>query len=113
MQDWGAGQVANLTAVGVYDLPDVLDVEVVYDLDNDLADFSWTMGTESGIATNVAIGNYTAEVLRNVYQPADMGDTDFIKTDYVKVETVPEPATLGMIGLVAGGLLFIRRRFMI
>ena len=29
------------------------------------------------------------------------------------IETVPEPATLGMVGAVAGAMLFIRRRFMI
>ena len=113
MQDWGAGHVANLTAVGVYDLPDVLNVEVIYDLDSDLADFSWTMGSDSGTATNVAIGNYTAEVVRNVYQPKDMLDTDFIKVDYLKVESVPEPATLGLFGLIGGAVLFVRRRFMI
>jgi membrane protein YqaA with SNARE-associated domain len=99
--------------VGTNSLPDNLYVEFVYDLDNDLATFTWTMGNESGGATNVAIGDYTAEAVRNAYQPSGMTDTDFIKTDYLTVESIPEPATLGMIGLMTGTLLFIRRRFMI
>jgi len=30
-----------------------------------------------------------------------------------QMEAIPEPATLGMISLFAGGILFIRRRFML
>ncbi|MDF7822604.1 PEP-CTERM sorting domain-containing protein [Pontiellaceae bacterium B12227] len=33
--------------------------------------------------------------------------------DYLRVEAIPEPATLGMIAAMGGALLFIRRRFMI
>ncbi len=33
--------------------------------------------------------------------------------DDISVSAIPEPATLGMVGLVSGAMLFIRRRLMI
>ncbi|VGO17490.1 hypothetical protein PDESU_06086 [Pontiella desulfatans] len=38
--------------------------------------------------------------------------TEFIKIDSVSLTQIPEPATLGMIAVFGGGILFIRRRFM-
>jgi hypothetical protein len=43
----------------------------------------------------------------------DWGATDYANIDSVTLSQVPEPATLGMVGAVAGAMLFIRRRFMI
>ena len=36
MQNWDAGHVANLTPTGTYTLPDILNVEVTYNLNTDL-----------------------------------------------------------------------------
>ena len=38
--------------------------------------------------------------------------TEFIKIDSVSLTQIPEPATLGLIAAFGGGILFIRRRFM-
>ncbi|VGO22332.1 hypothetical protein [Pontiella sulfatireligans] len=40
-------------------------------------------------------------------------DTDGTNYSYMWAETIPEPATFGLIALFGGGLLFIRRRFRI
>jgi hypothetical protein len=40
-------------------------------------------------------------------------DTNFIAWDNVKLTVIPEPATLGLLGVFGGAVLFIRRRFMI
>lgn len=39
--------------------------------------------------------------------------TEFVKIDSVSLTQVPEPATIGLIALFGGGVLFIRRRFTI
>lgn len=38
---------------------------------------------------------------------------DFVKIDSVTLTQIPEPATLGLIAAFGGGIVFIRRRFMI
>lgn len=38
--------------------------------------------------------------------------TEFVKIDSVTLTQIPEPATLGLIAAFGGGILFIRRRFM-
>ena len=107
MQDWN--HVDNLTGAGTNSLPDKLYVEVTFDLDNDLADFSWTMGTQTGGYSSVSIGDYSAARLRNLYQPTGMTGSDFIKVDYLKVESIPEPAALALLGFFGGAILFLRR----
>ena len=111
MQNWSG--VENITAVGDYTLADPLNVEVTYDLGTDLADFSWTYGTTSGGTNGIAITDGTADSVRQAYQPSNMTATDSISTDYLRVESIPEPATLGLLGLMGGAMIFIRRRFMI
>jgi hypothetical protein len=39
--------------------------------------------------------------------------TEFVKIDSVSLTQIPEPATLGLIAAFGGGIMFIRRRFMI
>jgi hypothetical protein len=107
MQNWD--QADNITDVGTYSLTDTLNVEVIFNLDTDLATFSWVSGANSGSYTDVAINDGDAEVVRNAYQPSGMTATDFFKTDYLKVESIPEPATLSLVGLTAGAIFFIRR----
>lgn len=53
-----------------------------------------------------------------VFPSADNGDVFFyqrgagsVQIDNVVLEAVPEPASLGLLGLVGGGIFFIRRRF--
>ncbi len=79
------------------------------------------------IAADVLTWTYAAEgSLAATYNAADAdfswtngdgvtlyADTDGTNYSYMWAETIPEPATLGMIALFGGGMLIIRRRFMI
>ena len=109
MQDWN--HVDDITGVGTNTLPDRLNITITYDLTTDLADFSWVMGTQSGGYTNVAIVDGSASSLRNVFQPSGMSSSDYFKTDYIKVETIPEPVTASIIAFIGLCSIFIRRRF--
>jgi hypothetical protein len=77
--------------------------------------WNWAPGGADEVYTNAVdfAGNGITDLGRIQVTYANMTEGDLLTYDDVKVEAVPEPATLGMIGLVAGGLLFIRRRFMI
>ena len=113
MNKWGAnGSVISLTGAGTNSLPDVLNVEVEYDLDNDTVGYSWTMGSESGGTNLATLYDGVADVVRNAYNPDNMNDGDFIKVDYLTVESIPEPATMGLFGLAGGAVMFVRRRRM-
>jgi hypothetical protein len=46
-------------------------------------------------------------------QWASSGNADFADVDYITIDVIPEPATLGLVGAFGAGILFIRRRFMI
>lgn len=41
------------------------------------------------------------------------GTGDFARVDNIVVEQIPEPATLGLVVAFGGGILFIRRKFML
>ncbi|OUX37890.1 MAG: hypothetical protein CBE26_02255 [Kiritimatiellaceae bacterium TMED266] len=45
-----------------------------------------------------------------VFQQAASAE-DSIDIDYISVETIPEPATMGMLAAMGGGLMWLRRRF--
>jgi hypothetical protein len=56
--------------------------------------------------TSVAVGEYTAGQLNT-----QVGGSRFSGSGTITV--IPEPATLGLVGIVSAAMLFIRRRFMI
>lgn len=58
---------------------------------------------------DIGAGDYTLSVTEN-----DMvGGGAYAVFDGVTLEAIPEPATLGMVALFGGGILIIRRKFMI
>ena len=76
------------------------------------------------------IGNSTTTSFTNTYESvtdiqtvvlnwSDLSSATFFSTgsdggvDKIATSAIPEPATLGLVGLFAGGLFFIRRIFMI
>ncbi len=77
------------------------DATTAVDVSGD-ADLTVTGGTFAGIDT-VRIGNGMDVSVGDLR----IGDTA------LDVQAIPEPATIGLIGMVGGGLLFVRRRFSI
>ena len=69
-------------------------------------------GTNQVVQYKDGLGSLSAYE-NDLYTDASANWRDASTLGVVITETVPEPATLGMIGLVGGFLLFIRRRFMI
>jgi hypothetical protein len=74
-------------------------------------DADWTVITENNSTT------YTSGVatVSWIFESDDMGVNDYINIDSYTVTSsaIPEPATLGLLGIMGAGALFIRRRFMI
>jgi hypothetical protein len=103
---------SNVADFGTLTMSTPLDVSIDFDLVNGTADYTWSYNGTSGGAANVAISGSDAASVTQAYQSADVTG-NYFAVDYLKVEGVPEPATLGMVGAVAGAMLFIRRRFMI
>jgi len=73
----------------------------------DYADFVWVSRSVIGTAPAGAV---QAMVRALAYMPNDNG-TSGIWFD--NVEAIPEPATMGLFGLMGGGLLWVRKRFKI
>ena len=96
----------------------VLETRLVINLDTYeyQAYYGWGAGNStlklkgSTFLTTITNGISTVEI--SIENNSFIGN-DFVDVDYFKIETIPEPAALGMIAAVSAGLLFIRRRFMI
>lgn len=89
----GGGVVATATSPQAY-LTDAIPYHSV--------DFDLT-------GTTIGAGTYTLEVYQNNF----VGGGAYAVYDGVTLEAIPEPATLGLIGLFGGSLFVIRRKFMI
>ncbi|MDF7808371.1 PEP-CTERM sorting domain-containing protein [Pontiellaceae bacterium B12219] len=68
-----------------------------------------------GVTLETSLGQY---VIGTFTADATTQDLAFSGTDSgimtaVQVRAIPEPATIGLIGAFGGGLLFVRRRFMV
>ena len=59
--------------------------------------------------TTIGAGTYTLSVTENNMS----GGGAYAVYDGITLEAIPEPATLGMVALFGGGILIIRRKFMI
>lgn len=106
---------ADLTASGTYNAM----VEIDYANNEIRLSGAWdwnTGGGSSGVQTNsfnfaaagfTSIGNFQTR-----YANWSSGDTMLVD-DITISQVIPEPATLGMIAVFGGGILFIRRRFKI
>ena len=111
-----AGAYNNSGDIGL-DSSTALTMRMDFNLDTDEAttsymfagDADWTV-VKTGTSSIVdGFNNITLQI-----DSEDIGATDYVDVDYFTVSTIiPEPATLGMIGMVAAGMIFIRRRFMI
>jgi hypothetical protein len=85
---------------------DVQEASAYYSFDG----LAWTAITENNSM------DLTGSVyrVRMLYDTDDMAASDYLDVDYLTVtHTIPEPATLGLLAVMGGGALFIRRRFMI
>jgi hypothetical protein len=58
------------------------------------------------------VGTSTADGLLSVDFSAG-GTGDAAALNFISMEAIPEPAALGLIAVFGGGILFVRRRFMI
>ena len=60
-----------------------------------------------------SLGYYTADGAGQVQVVLSAGtDSGFTVVDAIAIQTVPEPATLGMVAAFGGAILFIRRKLM-
>lgn len=81
------------------------------DLDNNQTTYHYEYkGTTHDMATASSIADVAPDQLGAVWQFMDSGGNS-ISVDYVTVETVPEPASFALMGILGGALLFVRRRF--
>jgi len=71
-------------------------------------------GTALQTVAVTGIGNFNADsvFIRQSQQNAVKARVLNIEVDDITVTPIPEPATLGLIAVMAGGLLFVRRRIM-
>jgi hypothetical protein len=75
-----------------------------------------TVETEANNWTVVTIdisGNETTTLNSIRFDPQGNLATRNFEIDYMRLNVVPEPATLGLVAVMGGAILFIRRRFMI
>lgn len=97
----------------------------------DRIDFFWSTPTRGSVTPKVDVdaaadGNWHTYLLDFSDEVDWTGNLNFARLDPVAsngatfdvdsvrfMETIPEPATLGMVALLGGGMLWIRRRFMI
>jgi len=96
-----------------------LNLEIMIDLDTNWiqsrwqwdGDASWT--TVAASSTKDYLTNGVTGVVME-FETGDWGATDYINADsFTLTASIPEPATLGLVLAMLGGILFIRRRFMI
>jgi hypothetical protein len=88
----------------------VLDV----DLDNNLYNYTWTGTNGDGSSGSLAFApvDFTIDSIAiGLRGTGTMAGSATI--DSMIVETIPEPATLGMVGVFGAALLFVRRKFMV
>jgi hypothetical protein len=81
-----------------------------------LTTYSIDLTGESLGATDSAVGwnTTTSGGLRIAFWEADGGNNDNLQIDAIRLNgtVIPEPATLGMVALMGGGILFTRRLMM-
>jgi hypothetical protein len=76
------------------------------------AAYDATVGNGSGSrAISSALGTFTADDI-TFNSTRNLGQTGRATVSGFSVTTIPEPATLGMVALFGGGILFIRRKRM-
>ncbi|MDF7824184.1 PEP-CTERM sorting domain-containing protein [Pontiellaceae bacterium B12227] len=76
---------------------------------------SWTTYTRTGTVDLSAGADALANILfvsNTQSTSGEAGTPPRYYLDNISVTVIPEPATLGLIGAFGGGILFIRRRFM-
>ncbi len=75
-----------------------------------LEDLSGSLGTQS---SSTPIDFYTATTLAEAQAKTSVVIGGAGRTGFDNIETIPEPATLGLLSALGAGLMFIRRLFMI
>jgi hypothetical protein len=113
LQTRGADGNTTLENFGTNALSGALDVRAVFNLGTDLMDVYWSLGggaeaNMSGIAIND--GQMDAFRMAANLNTEDFGATDFVDVDYLKLEMIPEPGTLGLMGVAGLGIFLARNK---
>jgi len=91
-----------------------LSVEVTWDFANNLMSYDVTGSATDSQSIAADLSGITSI---NNFRPRGgtmQADGTYLDLDTITIETViPEPATLGLVAAFGGGILFIRRRFLI
>ena len=91
-------------------LEDETDYE--FSLTLDLAAGTWSVTINNGAAVT---GTFNTDDIKGIdgYQAAyqQFSPQDYLDIDEISVSVIPEPATVGLLASMGGGLLWIRRRF--
>ena len=108
-KDWSSGSA--WLENGATSLAAPLTVWADIDLDQNQTTYHYEYkGVTNDMADATSIADVAPDTLGAVWQFMTSGGNTY-SVDYVKVETVPEPAVLTLIAFLGGSLLFIRRRF--
>ncbi len=80
-----------------------------------LPDTSTEQVIESGtsILSRLTGNNYIADGWITALNAGDSIVSSYIDDSYTSFTVIPEPATLSLVALLGGGMLWIRKRFMI
>jgi hypothetical protein len=110
-----SGANTTLHNFGASVLPDSVSVRAVFDVGTGALDVFYAIGAgpESSTSLTMAAGEMDSIRIANNLNPIDFGATDFAEVDYLRLDQIPEPATLGMIAFGSGAIMFIRRRMLV
>ena len=114
-QVWANGALAGSPVIPNPISGQVYDLTTTFDEVAGTAQITYTDGL-SGIfdmgtyAVSFVDGSRFVELKNNVSSATGDGIVDW-RIDNLTIETIPEPATLGMLALMGGGILWVRKRF--
>ncbi len=110
----GVGAKVTLYDFNATVLPDTLAVRAELNLDTDLVDVYWSIGGAAELsALGLAANDGELDQVRTSFQTVspDFGATSYVDVDYVTLAAIPEPATLGLLGMTGLTMLLVRRKF--
>jgi len=101
---------SNFVAHRFYTINVTSDTAHTYDFTITDTTSSTVVGSETGVVDNESLysGGYAGLALYSQHATNEYG-----RYDNFSLETIPEPATLGMVAMLGGAIFFIRKRFMI
>jgi hypothetical protein len=107
------GNNSNIYDFDATSLPDSLAIRAEVDLDSNLMDLYYEIGTGGEtLVEDISIQDGELDGIRMVgtLNDTDFGATDFVDVDYVTLSLIPEPATVTLLSVFGVLLGFVRRR---